>query len=191
MLHPICTCGSTPTAHTSAKVKRSKAAGYFFLSDRPKLPIKPTDTPPKHNGAVLSICQIIDAVISSAQDTETGTCFINAKRAVPLRTTLDEMGHQQETTPIQVDNKTSEGIINEEFQQKHSKAMDMRFYWFLDRVKQKKFHVFWKPGPTNKADYVSKNHPTRHHINVRPTYVLNALKNFTYSTARVCWLPCE
>ena len=124
--------------------------------------------------------------MSSAQETETGTCFINAKRAVPLRTTLDEMGHRQGPTPIQVDNKTSEGIINEEFQQKYSKAIDMRFYWLLDRVKQKQFHVFWKQGPTNKADYVSKHHPTKHHINIHPTYVVNALKFFSRTPLQGC-----
>ena len=51
--------------------------------------------------------------------------------------------------------------------------MDMRFYWLRDRVRQSQFFIYWASGPTNKADYASKNHPTKHHIEVRPQYVLN------------------
>ena len=54
--------------------------------------------------------------------------------------------------------------------------MDMRFYWLRDRARQLQFHIYWKEGPSNKADYPSKNHPTKHHIAVRPTYVLNNAK---------------
>ena len=60
------------------------------------------------------------------------------------------------------------GIINDNVKQKMSKAMDMRFYWLRDRVRQKQFHVHWKPGTTNLADYVTKHHAPSHHQNERP-----------------------
>ena len=35
-------------------------------------------------------------------------------------------------------------------------AIDMRFYWIKDRVKMGHFHVFWRPGTENIADYWTK-----------------------------------
>jgi len=114
--------------------------------------------------------------MSSVQESETGSGFINAKDAVPMQTTLEEMGHKQGPTPIQFDNKCAVGIITDTVVQHRSKAMDMRFYWLRDRQRQGQFHVYRKSAPSNLADYPSKHHPTKHHITVRPTYVLNNIK---------------
>ncbi len=83
---------------------RSRAGGHFFLSSD-------VQNPP-NNRAILTIAQIIDAVMSSAAEAELGALFINAKEAVHLRRILLEMGHAQPRTPIQTDNSTAEGIIN-------------------------------------------------------------------------------
>ena len=55
--------------------------------------------------------------------------------------------------------------------QQRSRAMDMRYYWLQDRVKQKQFKVHWKPGITNLADYPSKHHAPIHHQRMRPIYL--------------------
>jgi hypothetical protein len=49
--------------------------------------------------------------------------------------------------------------------------MDMRFYWLRDRVRQGQFIVYWKPGKTNKADYFTKHHATKHHREIRYNYL--------------------
>jgi hypothetical protein len=152
---------------------RSRNGGFFFLSDKPKLPIKPTDPAPPLNAPILVNSKVIDAVMSSVQESETGSGFINAKDAVPMRTTLHEMGHPQGPTPIQFDNKCATGILTDNVVQRRSKAMDMRFYWLRDRVRQQQFHVHWKPGQSNLGDYPTKHHSAKHHIAVRPTYVTN------------------
>ena len=154
---------------------RSRAGGYFYLSDKPKLPIKSTDPMPTLNAPIHVNSKVIDAVMSSAQEAETGAGFFNAKDAVPLRQTLEDLGHPQGPTPIQFDNACATGILNDKVKQRRSRAMDMRFYWLRDRVRQKQFHIYWKRGITNLADYFTKNHPTSHHIEMRPTYVLNYL----------------
>ena len=110
-------------------------------------------------------------VVSSAAEAELGALFHNAQTACPLRVALEEMGHPQPATPIQTDNSTASGIINDTVKQKRSKAMDMRFYWLRDRVRQGQFHVYWKAGAGNKADYFTKHHPTSHHRTMRPTYL--------------------
>ena len=102
---------------------------------------------------------------------EIAAAFSNAKDATQLRTTLQEMGHPQPATPIQLDNTTAVGFANQNIKQRKSKAIDMRFYWLQDRVNQGQFHVFWAPGTKNLADYFTKHHPTVHHRNVRYFYL--------------------
>ena len=84
------------------------------------------------------------------------------------------MGHPQPATPIQVDNSTACGIANNNIQLWRSRAIDMRFYWVRDRVEQDQFHVYWKPGRTNLADYVTKHHTAAHHQTMRPIYLHQA-----------------
>ena len=49
--------------------------------------------------------------------------------------------------------------------------MDMRIHWMRDRIKQKQFVLYWKPGQENLADYPTKHHTGRHHKKVRPIYL--------------------
>ena len=67
--------------------------------------------------------------MSSAAEAELGAMYINARKAVEIRIILEEMGHKQPATSIQVDNSTTEGIINKRVQPKRTKAMDMHFNW--------------------------------------------------------------
>jgi hypothetical protein len=50
--------------------------------------------------------------------------------------------------------------------------MDMRFYWIRDRVWQDQFHVYWRRGSTNRADYSTKHHHSKHHVVMHPAYLL-------------------
>ena len=47
----------------------------------------------------------------------------------------------------------------------------MRLYWMKDRVKQKDFFVYWKPGSQKMWDYFMKHHPTYHHKDISDTYL--------------------
>jgi hypothetical protein len=166
----------TDASYLNESKARSCNGGYFYLSNKPKLPINPDDPAPPLNAPILVNSKIIDAVMSSVQESGTGSRFINAKDAVPIRTTLEEMGHPQGPTPLQFDNKCAVGILTDTVVQRRSKAMDMRFYWVRDRHRQQQFHVQWKCGQENLVDYPTKHHSTKDHIAVCPTYVLNNLR---------------
>ena len=71
--------------------------------------------------------------MSSVQESETGSGFINGKVSVPLRNDLHEICHIQGPTPIQFDNIVTNGIITDTVLQRRSKAMYMRFYCLSDR----------------------------------------------------------
>ena len=138
---------------------RSRAGGHFFLSNNDEIP--------PNNGSILNVAQIIKAVMSSAAEAELGALYINAREAVHIRNILEEMGHPQPPTPIQVDNSTAEGVVNNKVQPKRMKTMDMRFHWLRCRKNQEQFRFHWRPGTTNLADYWTKHHPGIHHKNFR------------------------
>ena len=98
---------------------QSRAGGHFFLSDNSK---DPTD-----NRAVLNVAQIIKNVMSSAEQAELGALFINSRQAIPARKTIEELGHQQPSTPIQTNNTTALGFVSKNLQPKVTKSVDMRY----------------------------------------------------------------
>ena len=133
--------------------KLALATVVFYLSEKPKLTIKPNVPPPKLNAPVLVNSKIIDTVMSSVQESETGSGFINGKYAVPFSNSLHEMGHIQGPTPIQFDNIVANGIITDTVVQRISKGVYMRFYWILDLCRQKQFIFYWKQGKHSLSKY--------------------------------------
>jgi hypothetical protein len=110
--------------------------------------------------------------MSSTAEAELGAMYINARKAVEEGIILEEMGHKQPATPVQVDNTTAKGIINKRVQPKRTKAMDMRFHWLWDcSINQEQFRFYWRPSPTNYANYWTKHHPAAHHRNMRPVFL--------------------
>jgi hypothetical protein len=123
--------------------------------------------PPPNNRTILTNATIIKAVMSSVVEAELGALYLNAKEATYLCQILQEMGHPQPRTPIQTDNTTAEGVINNKIRPKWIKAMDMRFHWLRNREAQRQIKIIWRQGKTNLADYFTKHHPPAHHVNVR------------------------
>jgi hypothetical protein len=150
---------------------RSRAGGHFFLSDAPINPDLPPDQIPPLNGPIHTVSKILDVVVGSAAEAEIGGTYINGQEAVPLRITLSELNHPQPPTPMQVDNTTAEGFANDTIKQKRSKAMDMRFHWIRDRVRQKQFLVYYRPGSTNLADPFTKHLTPSNTKLMRPFYL--------------------
>jgi hypothetical protein len=78
-------------------------------------------------------------VMSSAVEAKNGALFLNTKEVIYLRQILFEMGHPQPPTPIQMDNTTAEGVINNKIQPKQTKVMDVCFHWLCDRKQWQQF----------------------------------------------------
>ena len=120
--------------------------------------------------------------MSSAAEAELAAVFNNEKEAIPSRIILEELGHQQKSTPIQTDNSTTNGIFNCTVKNKCSKSMDTQFYWLLDRQAQNQFRMYCKPGTTNYVDYYTKHHPVKEHGKKIPI-TLNHQSNLFHSNA--------
>ena len=158
-------------SYLSEPKARSRAGGHFFLSDLSLSPNEQPTNPPTPNGPIYSLSRIIRNVMGSAAEAEIASSYMNGQEAIPIRTTLEEMGHPQPPTPVQVDNSTAEGFANDTIKQKRSKAIDMRFYWIQDRTRQGQFLIYWRPGADNLADYHTKHHSAAHHRRMRPHFL--------------------
>ena len=158
-------------SYLSESGARSRLGGYFFLSHNIKTPPTPEDPNPTFNGPVLVNSSIIQVVVSSAAEAEFGALFYNAKDGCMLRNILIDMGHPQPATPVQADNSCAVGLANNTVKQKRSKAIDMRFYWIRDRIKNGQFIIYWRKGKENDADYFTKHHQPAHHRRMRSRYL--------------------
>ena len=143
---------------------RSRVGGYFFLGNN-------TTDDIDINGPIAIECSLLKNIVSSAAEAELGGVFTNATRACGMRTALEEMGHPQPATPICTDNTTAHDLVADRIKQRRSRAFDMRYFWVRDRVKQGQFHIYWRPGLFNLADYFTKHHPTSHHRRMRNIYL--------------------
>jgi hypothetical protein len=166
-------------SYLSKAEARSRSGGHFYLGD------KSSNKPDVNNGAILTTSIIMINVMSSAAEAECGALFNNTKDGVALRNTLAKMGHPQPPTPVQVDNSTTHGFANKQIRQRKSKSMDMRFYSVQDRVEQHQFHVYWRPGQTNLADYFTKHHSPAHHRS-RTCNLFTLSRDTSISSVRVC-----
>ena len=143
---------------------RSRVGGYHYLSNLPKniLP-KPDDPMPPMNGAILVVSNILKHVMYSAAKSELSGLLFNGKEDTTIRATLLAIQHLQPPTVINTDNNTAAGIANDTVKQRRSKAVDMRFYWIRDRVRQGQFCIHWHKSDNNRAEYFTKHHPEVHH----------------------------
>ena len=142
---------------------RSRAGAYIFLSEN--------DPIPRPNGPVLSISQTIKFVMASAAEAELAASYITAREMIPLRNALEEMGWKQPKSPIQTDNSTANGFINDSIIQHRLKMIWMRLHWLRCRAAQDQFCFYWNKGSTNLADYHTKHHPPAYHFAHRATHV--------------------
>ena len=83
---------------------------------------------------------------------------------VPLRSALEEMGWKQPRSPVQVDNSTAVGYVNNTIIARRLKLLDIRINWLNDWDAQGQFRIYWDKGSHNLADYHTKHHLPEYHI---------------------------
>ena len=115
-------------SYLSRSMARSVVGCIFFMGNR--------NQPTRINGTISALSTIIPCVVSSAGEAEYAALFTGGQHAAGLRTTLNDMGYPQPPTTILCDNTSAIGLANDTIKQKRSKAIDMRFHWIRDRIRQ-------------------------------------------------------
>jgi hypothetical protein len=81
------------------------------------------------------------SVLVSVAEAELCGGFKIAQDVVQHRRVLHDLGYPQPPTLLRMDNTVAIGLALGTINAKRSKAMDMRFFWIIDRIKQKQFTV--------------------------------------------------
>ena len=97
---------------------------------------------PTFHGAVLTISQIIKYVMTSPTEVELASLFVAAKKCVEIKQVSEEMGWPQTLTPIQVDNTTSVGVVNDNIIPKQTNSMEMPLWLLRCRINQRQFSPY-------------------------------------------------
>ena len=71
-----------------------------FLTDKLPSPNNPANFEPTLNGIVFVVCKILRTIMAFSAEAKLGFLFINFQEDVPIRITLEEMGHPQPPTPV-------------------------------------------------------------------------------------------
>lgn len=88
---------------------------------------------------------------------------------------LTEMRHPLSVTTIKVDNQCAVGILTDIVKQRRAKAMDMRFFWVKNKIRQNKFLIYWRAGKGNRDDNFTKHYAPSYHKVIRSMYLLSAV----------------
>jgi hypothetical protein len=88
-------------SYLSEPKSKSRIGGYFYLGGKTDSRMKPLS-----NGPLFCHTTVLTHVVSSVAEAEFGALFVNAKEGTVTRTTLSEMGHNQDATDLTTDNTT-------------------------------------------------------------------------------------
>jgi hypothetical protein len=107
---------------------RSRQGAHLYLGN------DTTTKPEIFNGSLLDTSDVETNVMSSAAEAEICGTYKAMQNALPVQVTLEELGHPQPVTPIQLDNSRTTSFANTRVKQHCSRAIDMRFYWIQDHA---------------------------------------------------------
>ncbi len=120
-------------SYLSESDAQSRAGGTLFLDD-----CKDNNAP---NAPVSFLSVIIKTVVTSATATEYAVAFIVGQAAIIIINTLTDLGYPQSETELFCDNLCAVGILNNSFNLKLTKTIDMRYHWICDQVELCVFKV--------------------------------------------------
>ena len=128
---------SSDESYLLETIARSRVGGISYLSNKPSNKIQVTNLDHPCNALVHGVVRILKMITSSTMEIEVAAIFYNTKDGLLIRAALEKLGHPQPPTPIEADNENAIGFLDDSMKQKHSNAIDMRFYWVKDRIGQK------------------------------------------------------
>jgi hypothetical protein len=167
--------GQSDASYLSETMARSRAGMILYFSINEDGTI---------NGIIDAASTIIPTVCSSVAEAEYAALFLAGKEITSARHTLHDLGYPQASTTIMCDNSCAVGIANVTVKQKRSKAIDMRYHWIRDQIKQGKITVTWEAGKKNLADFYTKSHPVWHFKLMRVIHVVTPKRSGPQNNAR-------
>ena len=101
--------------------------------------------------------------MSSTYEAEISAMFATEQKMVAMRQTIQEMKWPQPKYPLQKDNSTTAGVVNNTIVPGKLKTMDRRLHWVRCREDQGQFRYYWASANLNRGDYSTKHLHTLYH----------------------------
>ena len=137
------------------------------------------DDPHRLNGPVLADSTILDVVVGSVAEAEYGGAYKAGRTISWVRTIAAVVNYpQQGPTDLFVDNTTAVGLANDTLKIARTKAIDMRFHWLRDRVRQGQIKVRFIPGAQQLADFFTKPLSVKEHLRMMTKYVRTPQRSY-------------
>ena len=134
---------------SSERKSKSRMGGVIFMGDMRRdeeLPSAP----------LRLVSQVTPVVADSAAEAEYLALHAVMKKAVFLKSILEDLGYPQKGSIVKCDNKAATSIANKTAGMKHTKHIRRRFHWIQDQVQLEQYKVVWEKGDINLADYFTK-----------------------------------
>ena len=123
------------------------------------------------SGVIYVLYKILHIAVFSTAESKLGALFLNAQKSVFLRTIFEELDHVQPCTPIQIDNSSPIGIIDNNIRPNESSSMDMLFIWVNDCVNQGQFIIYLGLENNNLADNFTNYFPVIYYCTIWSLYL--------------------
>ena len=88
---------------------------------------------------------------------------ITAQEMIATRNTLKEKRWPQTKSPIQIDNSSVSGVVNNNIVPRKIKTMERLLHWLRCREDHCQLRYYWASGSLNWGDYSTKHHPPLYH----------------------------
>ena len=105
--------------------------GFYRLTNTPH-----TNDRFYRNGAIFVEWKTLRYAVASAVEAEVGRFFYNAQMEIPIRNTLESLGHLKKPTPIRTDNSIATVFVYDNIHTERSKYWVMQYYWLQDCTTQ-------------------------------------------------------
>ena len=80
--------------------------------------------------------QKLQHAVASASEAEVGEVSHHAQMKIPIRNTLEALGHLKKPTPIGTDNSIATVFVYDNIHTERSKYWVMQYYWLQDCTTQ-------------------------------------------------------
>ena len=134
---------------------RSRSGGLYYFGN-------------KNDDMINAPFQVLAAVqktiSASVMEAEYIALFENGQNVIAACNTLLTMGYPQQTVTIFTDNACAVHMANDELKPRRTKALDMRYHWTRQQVRDGKLIIRWIQGADNLADFFTKALPVHLHL---------------------------
>ena len=157
----------------SAPGRKIRAGGHCHISaSSPDQKLPPTHQNPI-NAKINVEFTTMKKSLESYTEAELVEMFVICQHGDALHIVLAKTVHQKSPTVVIKDNTTVNGFVNYNNQKKRYRTIEIGLYWVWDRVRQGHFLLYWTKGKYNLVDSFTKNHQTKHHHEIRSTYLVH------------------